>query len=278
MSSLLDSMRGGHHPIIAMIQTPPLPGSSRYRGARKVDLLSDALADAQVAAEAGVDGLMIQNLGDLPVGHAVRATQIAWMTMLAHEVRSAVALPLGLNFLENDAEAMLAVASAVDLDFVRLKVFVGVMVTPFGLVEGCAHRANEMRTLLDRADIAFFADVHDRTGVALGGRPLLADVREAVDLGHADALVLTGDSFDESLAHHDQARRRFPSVPRILGGSSAVDNLAASFGLVDAIMVSSSLKDSNDAFGRFVRSKAEAYMTEVRRLRAAPAELQGVRR
>lgn len=141
MSILLDGMRAGQHPIIAMIQTPPLPGSSRYRGARKEDLLADALADAGVAADAGVDGLMIQNLGDLPVGHAVRATQVAWMTMLAHEVRSASALPLGLNFLENDVEAMLAVASAIDLDFVRLKVFVGAMVTPFGLVEGRFHPA-----------------------------------------------------------------------------------------------------------------------------------------
>lgn len=268
MSILLDGMRAGRHPIIAMIQLPPLPGSARYRGAGKEDVLAPALADARVAAGAGVDGLMIQNLGDVPVGHSVTALQVSWMTLLAREIQQDVALPMGLNFLENDAEAMLAVASALDFDFVRLKVFVGAMVTPFGVVEGCAHRANALRTQLGRDDIAFFADVHDRTGVPLGQRSLLADTREAVDLGHADALVLTGSTFDESLAYHDDVRRRFASVPRILGGGSTGDNLAASFPLVDAIMVSSSLKDSNDAFGRFAPSTVEAYMREVRRLRA----------
>ena len=276
MSLLLDRMRAGGRPIIAMIQSPPLPGSARYRGAGKAALLDSLQSDARVSAEAGVDGLMIQNLGDLPVGHRVSPAQLAWMTVLATEVAGAVGLPLGLNFLENDAEAMLAVASAVDLDFVRLKVFVGTMVTPAGLVDGCAHAAQAARGALGRADIAFFADVHDRTGAPLGGRPLMADVRDAVDLGQADALVLTGDSVPQSLEFLDQAQRRFPAVPRILGGGSARDNLAASFAVADAIMVSSSLKDSGDPFGRFVPANVHAYMDEARRLRATgPAPHEG---
>ena len=271
MSQLLEQMRAGRHPIIAMLQTPPLPGSARYRGASKAQLLAEVLADARVAAEAGVDGLMIQNLGDLPVGHRVTAAQVAWMTALAAEVRRAVTLPMGLNFLENDAEAMLAVASAVDLDFVRLKVFVGTMITPFGLVGGCAHAAQAARAALRSDAVSFFADVHDRTGIPLGGRPLLADVRDAVDLGGAEALVLTGDSFGQSIAYLSEARDRFPAVPRILGGSSARENLAESFAVAEAIMVSSSLKDNNDASGRFVPDKVAAYMAEVRRLRARDA-------
>ena len=42
--------------------------------------------------------------------------------------------------MENDAEAMLSVASAAGSRFRTPQgVHVGVMVTPFGLVEGCAH-------------------------------------------------------------------------------------------------------------------------------------------
>ena len=41
--------------------------------------------------------------------------------------------PVGLNMLENDAEAMIAVASAAGADFVRIKIYVGAMVTPFGV-------------------------------------------------------------------------------------------------------------------------------------------------
>jgi hypothetical protein len=264
-------MRAGHRPIIAMLQTDALPGSARGCRLSRAELLAGVLADARIVAEAGVDGLMIQNLGDLPVGHSVSPAQIAWMTLLAAEVRRSTSLPLGLNFLENDAAAMVAVASAAELDFVRLKVFVGTMVTPFGLVSGCAHLAQATRTALGCAEVAFFADVHDRTGVPLGGRSLIADVREAVDLGGAEALVLTGTTFEQSLDYLGQAQRRFPAVPRLLGGSSTLTNLAQSFKVADAIMVSSSLKNSSDAFGRFVPAKVEAYMAEVRRLRSLAA-------
>jgi len=273
VSLLLELMRVGHRPIIAMLQTEALPGSARGCRLSRAELMDGVLADALTATEAGVDGLMIQNLGDLPVGHTVTPAQVAWMTFLASEVRRSTSLPLGLNFLENDAAAMVAVASAVELDFVRLKVFVGTMVTPFGLVSGCAHLAQATRTALGCAEVAFFADVHDRTGMPLGGRPLIADVREAVDLGGADALVLTGTTFEQSLDFLGQAQRRFPAVPRILGGSSDQENLAESFKVADAIMVSSSLKDSRDAFGRFVPARVEAYMAEVRRLRSLAADV-----
>lgn len=268
MSKLLELMKSGHKAAIGMVQLDPLPGGSMYRGGSVAAITRAAVAEAVALEEAGFDAVMIQNLADLPVDHRVNPLQVAWMARAAFEVSRAVKIPLGLNFLENDAEAMLAVASAAELDFLRLKVFVGVMVTPFGLVSGCAHEANRIRNLLAADDIAFFADVHDRTGIHLGGRDIEPDMREAVDLGHADGLVLTGGSYQESMDYIRRARVKYARLPLLLGGSASESNLATTLEVADGAIVSSALKDNSSAFGKIDPKKAESFMKEFRRVAA----------
>ncbi len=266
MSVLLDRIRSGNKVAVAMVQLDALPGSSMYRGGRLQDMIKASVEEAKVLADAGFDAVMLQNLGDLPVAHTVTPPQLAWMARVATEVAAGVSIPVGINFLENDAQAILSVASCAGLDFVRLKVFVGVMVTPFGLVPGCAHEAMATRNLLDAADIAIFADVHDRTGIHLGGREIDPDIREAVDLGHADGLVLTGGSFDESMAYLGKARAKFPRLPLLLGGSASESNLATALAAADGVITSTALKDTDSAFGRVNPAKARSFMKALRRI------------
>jgi uncharacterized protein len=266
MSVLVDRIRSGRKVAVAMVQLDPLPGSSLYDGGSLAGIIKASVEEAKVLADAGFDGIMLQNLGDLPVAHKVSVEQAAWMARVAFEVAVAVHTPLGLNFLENDAEAIISVASAAGLDFVRLKVFVGVMVTPFGLVTGCAHEAIRTRTLLRAQDIGIFADVHDRTGINLGGRDIDPDIREAVDLGHADGLVLTGANFDESMGYMKRARAKFPRQPLLLGGSATVANLATALADADGVIVSTALKDTDSAFGRVNPAKARSFMQALKKL------------
>ncbi len=260
MSKILDRMHAGEKIAVGMVQLTPLPGSSMFRGGNLKSMIADALGEAMALEKAGFDSVMIQNLGDLPVDHKVSAPQLAWVSRIVFEVANKVSIPIGLNLMENDAEAMISVSSAAGLDFVRLKVFVGVMVTPFGLVEGCAHVANKTRNLLDASDVAIFADVHDRTGINLGGREIDPDIREAIDLGHADGLVLTGMDYGESMEFITKAKRRFPRTPVLLGGGSNEDNLANTLKLADGVIISSALKDTNSAFGKINSEKAKRFM------------------
>ncbi len=266
MSALLDRIHAGSKVAIAMVQLDALPGSSMYAGGKLQDMIKVSVDEAKVLADAGFDAIMLQNLGDLPVAHKVTPQQISWMARVAFEVAAAIPAPVGLNFLENDAEATLSVASGAGLDFVRLKVYVGVMVTPFGLVPGCAHEAMMTRNLLQAPNISIFADVHDRTGVHLGGRDLDPDIREAVDLGHADGLVLTGGSFDESIAYLKRGRAKYPRLPLLLGGSANETNLATALAVADGVIISSALKDTDSAFGRVNPAKARSFMKALRRV------------
>ena len=150
------------------------------------------------------------------------------MTRVVSEVRRRTDKPTGLNMLENDAEAMIAVASAANADFVRIKIYVGAMVTPFGIESAQAFSAIKARTAWRADDVAILADVHDRTGNPLVAGTLEDDLDSAVRLGAADALVLTGKilsghaQVDRNRAAQSSARRPSSSAaasPRAISAS-----------------------------------------------------------
>jgi len=209
---------------------------------------------------------MVQNLGDLPVARHAAAAQIAWMTRIADAVRCAVELPLGLNLLENDVDAMFAVASAAQLDFVRVKVFVGAMVTPAGVESGRAFEALRARTALRADDVAIFADVHDRTGTPIASSGLADDLRAAFAIGGADGVVLTGRSHAETMAMLVTARETVPARPVLVGGGVGTANVAEIVTLADGAIVSSALKHDNDLFGRLDPERARAFIVAARAL------------
>jgi membrane complex biogenesis BtpA family protein len=260
MSALLDAIAAGRKPMIGMIQLRPLAGSSRYVGEPLGDVLQHALDQAALLRDAGFGVLMVQNLGDLPVAQHASVAQVAWMTRIAREIRAATDLPLGLNLLENDVDAMFAVASAAALDFVRIKVFVGAMVTPSGIEAGRAFEAIRARNALDARDVAIFADVHDRTGVPVASAGLGDDLRTAFAIGGADGVVLTGRSHAETMEMLALARDAFPTRPVLVGGGVSTANVAAITTLADGAIVSSALKRNSDLFGELDAELARAFV------------------
>jgi len=247
--------------MIGMIQLRGLAGGSRYAGEPLASVLGHALDQAALLQAAGFTMLMVQNLGDLPVAQSAAPAQVAWMTRVARELRFATHLPLGLNLLENDVEAMLAIASAADCDFVRVKVFVGAMVTPSGVEPGRAFATIRARNDLRAGAVAILADVHDRTGTPIATSGLVDDVHTAFAIGGADGVVLTGRSHAETVAMLSDVRARFPTRPLIVGGGVSADNVAEIVRLADGAIVSSALKRDNDLFGELDAAKAHAFVT-----------------
>jgi len=269
MSELLAAIAGGTKPMIGMIQLRPLAGSSRYDGDAFAGVLQHALDQAAILRGAGFGVLMVQNLGDLPVAQHAAAVQVAWMTRIAHEIRAATRVPLGLNLLENDVEAMFAIASAVAIDFVRIKVFVGAMVTPSGVEPGRAFEAIRARTTWQASDVAIFADVHDRTGVPIASAGLADDLRTAFAIGGADGVVLTGRSHAETMDMLRVARDVYPQRPLLVGGGVSAANVAEITSLADGAIVSSALKRDNDLFGDLDPERARAFVSAAASVRPA---------
>ena len=264
MSALLDMLRAGKKPVVGMVQLAALPGGSRYRGGGIDEVIVPALEDAEILASHGVDALMVQNLGDIPTDLQVTNVQVAWMTRVVSEVQRRTARPTGLNMLENDAEAMIAVASAANADFVRIKIYVGAMVTPFGVESAQAFAAIKARTTWRADAVAILADVHDRTGNPLVAGTLEDDLDAAVRLGAADALVLTGKTYPGTHKLIETARRTVGAAPILVGGGVTASNIRELQAVADGVIVSSALKSAGNAFGRFDPAKVKEFMAAAR--------------
>ena len=240
MSVVQDWMK--RHPLIGVVGVPALPGAIGYCGTTREELLQRALADAQAYTQAGFDALMIQNVGDLPVATQVGPETVAWLTVLGSAIRATVALPLGVCVLKNDGCAALAIAQAIDAVFVRVKVWVGVMVGAEGIVQGCAREVLHYRRAIGAEEIAVFADVHDRTGVPLAGMSLEETAHEAIWFGKADGLVITGRDATETVDWLQRVKRLEPDVPIWAGGGATTQNIRGFFEVADGVIVATATK------------------------------------
>jgi membrane complex biogenesis BtpA family protein len=265
MSETLSLIRSGRKPVVGMVQLPPLAGGSGYRGGSIQEVLDVALSEAGILSDNGVDVLMIQNLGDIPVAAYAAPVQVAWMTRVTAEVQQKFGRPVGLNLLENDAEAMFAIASAAQADFVRIKIYVGAMMTPFGIETAQAHAAIKARNSWRAEKVAIFADVHDRTGTPIASGGFEEDVEFAVRLGGADGLVLTGKSYPQTLELVAAARAKYPLTPILVGGGVTAQNFGEVTQTADGAIVSTSMKETGSAVGRFVPEKVKIFMAAARK-------------
>ena len=179
-------------PVIGMVHLRALPGAPGFAGSLG-EVMSAALRDAELLEAGGVDGIMIENFGDVPFyKDRVPGETIAAMTRVAGAVCDAVSLPIGINVLRNDAMSAIAVASAVGAAFVRVNVLSGCAVTDQGLIEGAAANVMRYRQALGAANIRVMADVRVKHAAALVERPLQDEVEELIHRAGADAVIVSG--------------------------------------------------------------------------------------
>jgi predicted TIM-barrel enzyme len=111
--------------LVGVIQLPPLAGSPRASNQSPTDVLQEAglfaVREAQVFAQAGFDGVLLENSGDSPYYSAsVPAETVASLAIIAAAVREAVTIHIGIQVLANDAYAALAIAAVTGCDFIRI--------------------------------------------------------------------------------------------------------------------------------------------------------------
>ena len=158
--------------VIGMVQTRPLPGSYRNRGERIDSITEQALEETRILAECGVQSVILQNMGDMPIRQQSTPEAIAYLSVVAQAIRrSFPALCLGV-LVNWDGVAALAVADAAGADFVRVEhLYTGAEVTSAGLLQGQCCEITALKRKLG-TDIPVYADVWERHGIPLCPQPL----------------------------------------------------------------------------------------------------------
>ena len=261
--------------IIGVVHCPPLPGAPRHTGETFEDTLNIAITDAVAYAEGGVDGLIIENHGDIPflkpneIGHETAAS----LAVITDRVRQAVTIPLGINVLANAAIPALAVAKAGGARFVRVNQWANAYVANEGFVEGEAARALRYRAHIGARDVAIFADAHVKHGshAIVADRSIPELVRD-VEFFDADAVIATGQrTGDAATTEEIQTIRGGTALPVLVGSGVSVNNLDTILPLVDAVIVASALKEDGVWWNRVEKARVAAFMAKAKSIREGMA-------
>lgn len=214
--------------VIGMVHLPPLPGAPR--GPHEMGaVLERARRDAAVLRAGGVDGVLVENYGDVPFfAEGVPAETVAALTLAVAEVLLECGdLPVGVNVLRNDASAALGIAAATGASFVRVNVLTGTMTTDQGVIHG---RAAEVLRLRDAIcpGVAILADVHVKHATPPAGEQLEDAARDAWWRGLADGLIVSGSATGVQTDPERVARvaGAVPDAPIWIGSGATAENVS----------------------------------------------------
>src|ERR1035437_8030402 len=114
----IHQIKGGKW-IIGMVHISALPGTPMHTQPFQI-IVKQAIHEARLLQDAGVDALMIENMHDVPyLKKDVGPEIVACMTAIAVELRREIHLPIGIQILAAANQQALAVAQAANLDFIR---------------------------------------------------------------------------------------------------------------------------------------------------------------
>ena len=222
-----------------LIASLHLPDLALARHTTMAELEDYVLSNAAVFVEGGIPAIMLQDMTRVP--DKASAEVLAIMGALGRGLRLEFPdLVLGIIMRAHDPAAALAVAHAVGASFVRIKVYVGGVMSAEGPRDGLAVEARAYRHQLRRDDIAILADVHDRMSVPRSSETHETSALWAQQLG-ADGLIVTGADFDDTIGRVRATRAAGVRIPILIGGGVTDANVAAALGVADGAIVSTSL-------------------------------------
>ncbi|SFD51844.1 hypothetical protein SAMN05428997_13128 [Bosea sp. CRIB-10] len=270
--NVVRSLFGRTKAVIGVIHSLPLPGSPHYEGDPMDRIYAYAEAEARRYRDGGVDGLIVENHGDIPFAKPdeLGPETASAMAVMSHRVAEASKLPIGINVLANGAVQALAVAKAAGAAFVRVNQWANAYVANEGFMEGKAGQASRYRAWLRAKDIAIFSDVHVKHGAhAITADRTLTELTRDSEFFDADAVIVTGQRTGDS-ARLDQLEtvQNATKLPVLVGSGVTAENVASIFDFADAVIVASSLKHDGGWWNEVDPARIAHFMDVVRQARA----------
>jgi uncharacterized protein len=186
-------LRGGRCALVGMVHLQPLPGSPRWGGDLQA-VLDAAARDAEALLEGGCDGLIVENMGDVPYlrGEVPPWTVAAMALATERVVQLAGPAPVGVQVLAAANREALGVAVACGARFLRVEGFAWAHVADEGWMDASAGPLLRDRRALG-AEVAIWADVKKKhASHAVTGDLSLGAAAEGAAFCGADVVVVTG--------------------------------------------------------------------------------------
>jgi len=252
-----------------MVHLGALPGTPE--SALKIeDIITQALKEALVLENAGVDAVIIENMHDRPyLNRKVGPEIVAAMTSVAVTLRRELHVPLGIQILAGANKEALAVALAAKLDFIRAEGFVFGHLADEGWMNSDAAELLRYRKNIGAEHIQIFTDIKKKhSSHAASSDVSLAETAKAAEFFLSDGVVVNGKATGEK-ANVDEVKevKQATRLPVIIGSGIDIGNISTYWNLADAFIVGSSFKKEGKWENETDEKRVHAFMKKIIELR-----------
>ncbi|KAG8001641.1 protein F13E9.13 [Nibea albiflora] len=213
--------------IIGMVHVKALPGTPL--GCMKMSQITEeACKEAAIYRDAGIDGLIIENMHDIPYSFSVGPEVCACMTAVCTAVRSVCpSMPLGVQILSSANQQALAIALASGLDFIRAEGFVFSHVADEGLLNACAGDLLRYRKQIGAEHVQIFTDIKKKhSSHALTSDIGIEEMARAAEFFLSDGLIITGTATGVQADPRElRDVSQSVSIPVLIGSGVTHDNM-----------------------------------------------------
>lgn len=231
--------------LVGMVHLRPLPGSPGWRGSM-AEVLEAARRDAEALLEGGCDGLLVENMGDLPYLRGAVGPETTAAMALATAAVTALGAPTGVQVLAGANREALGVALAAGARWLRVEAFAYAHVADEGWMDACAGPLLRARAALG-APVQIWADVRKKHAAhAVTGDLSLEDVARGTAFCGADALVVTGVATGAPTRREDLVEVARAGLPVVVGSGVSPEDAAELGTVASALVVGSWLKEGGD--------------------------------
>lgn len=255
-------------PVIGVIHVGALPGTPANT-LSVAALTTQATDEARLYRDGGVDGIIIENMHDVPYTRGTVGPEIvAAMAIIGRAVKDECQLPVGVQILAGANLAAMAVAHAAALDFVRVEGYVFAHVADEGWIESSAAALLRYRKLIGAERIHVWADVKKKHAAhAVTADVTLGATAAAAEFMCADAIVVTGQVTGAPPLVADVLEvKQHSRLPVILGSGIDADNIAAFHASADGFIIGSHFKHQGHWANPLDAQRLAHFMTTARQL------------
>jgi len=266
---VLVSLFGRTKVVIGVVHLMPLPGSPRYAGEAVEAIYQRGLDDAKAYLHGGCDGVIVENHGDIPFAKPddIGPETSAYMSVVSDRIRRELGRPIGINVLANASIPALSIASAAGAGFIRVNQWANAYVANEGFIEGEAARAMRFRAKLRANGVRIFADAHVKHGAhaVVADRPVEEQVKDLVFFD-ADAVIATGQRTGHAAdLGYIRMIKEAAGLPTLVGSGVTPDNVNDILGIVDGVIVASSLKYDGVWWNPVELSRVQSFISGIKK-------------
>ncbi|XP_070577919.1 uncharacterized protein F13E9.13, mitochondrial-like [Ptychodera flava] len=270
MKSLAQLFGRSQSNIIGVIHVGALPGTPRNTKSIS-EVIDMACEEAEIYKKAGVDGIIVENMHDVPylhtkdVGHEITA----FMTAICSRVNQMCShIPCGVQILSGANIQAMAVAKATGLQFIRAEGFVFSHVADEGIMDSCAAELLRFRKNIDADDIKIFTDVKKKhSSHAITADVDITETAKAAEFFCSDGVIVTGPATGTATDIQEMKDvQKAVNVPLLIGSGVTVDNVEH-YMSANGLIVGSHFKDQGSWKNRVDFTRVRKMVEKVNTMR-----------